>query len=59
MLKETQTEETIVFVSPFLSRVAFQWGPPGYAYGFMITGQVCCQTNNKIWHNQTAKEHIP
>ena len=39
MLKETQTEETIVFFVTFLSLGAFQWGagplpplPPGYAY---------------------------
>ena len=39
MLKETETEETIVFFVTFLSLVAFQleggrapWPPPGYAY---------------------------
>ena len=39
MLKETETEETIVFFVTFLSLVAFQLGrrdrapaPPGYAY---------------------------
>ena len=36
MLKETQTEETIVFFVTFLSLGAFQLGggppPPGYAY---------------------------
>ena len=35
MLKETKTEETIVFFVTFLSLVAFQLGgpgPPGYAY---------------------------
>ena len=38
MLKETETEETIVFFATFLSLVAFQLGgappslPPGYAY---------------------------
>ena len=59
MLKETETEETIGFVSSFLSLVAFQLegagplGPPGYAYGFIITGQVCSHTNYEIWHNQT------
>ena len=41
MLKETETEETVVFFVTFLSLVAFQleWaraqGPlPGYAYGY-------------------------
>ena len=49
----------------FLSLVAFQlgggrWpGPPGYAYGLMITVQVCSHINYKICHNQTAKEHLP
>ena len=40
MLKETETEETIVFFATFLSLVGFQLGgggrapcpPPGYAY---------------------------
>ena len=37
MMKETQTEETIVFFVTFLSLRAFQLGggppaPPGYAY---------------------------
>ena len=39
VLKETETEKTIVFFVTFLSLVAFQlrggrapWGPPGYAY---------------------------
>ena len=38
MLKETETEDTIVFFATFLSLVAFQLGgggaraPPGYAY---------------------------
>ena len=64
MLKETETEETIGFVSLFLSLVAFQLGggvalgPSGYAYGFVITRQVCSHTNYKIWLNQTAKEHL-
>ena len=31
----------------------------GYAYGFVVTGQVCSHTNYKISHNQTAKEHLP
>ena len=53
MLKEAETEETIGFVSSFLSLVAFQLGrgrpePPSYAYGFMITGQVCSHTNYKF-----------
>ena len=41
MLKETETEETIVFFVTFFSLVAFQlgggagpWAPFGYAYGF-------------------------
>ena len=41
MLKETKTEETIVFFVTFLSLVAFQLGggagtlgPLGYAYGY-------------------------
>ena len=37
MLKETKTEETILFFVTFLSLVAFQLGglgpPSGYAYG--------------------------
>ena len=40
MLKETETEETIVFFVIFLSLVEFRLGgpgplplPPGYAYG--------------------------
>ena len=65
MLKETQTEETIGFLSSFLSLVAFQLGgtgalgPSKHGYGFVITGQICSHTNYKIWHNQTAKEHLP
>ena len=41
LVKETETEETIVFFVTFLSLVAFQLGgvgpgpPPGYAYGAM------------------------
>ena len=38
-LKETETEETVVFFVMFLSLVAFQLGreafPPGYAYGLI------------------------
>ena len=41
VLKETKTEETIVFFVTFLSLVAFQlgggpgpFGSPGYAYGY-------------------------
>ena len=51
MLKET--EETIRFVSSFLSSVTFQLrgaGPPGYTYGFMITRQVCSHT--KQWNTK-------
>ena len=64
MLKETETEQTIGFVSSFLSMVAFQLGggrpgPFGYAYDFMIIVQVCSHTNYKIWHSQSAKEHLP
>ena len=68
MLKEAETEETIGFVSSFLSLVTFQlggWGGEGalgfldYACNFMITGPVCSLTNYKIWHNETAKEHLP
>ena len=45
MQKETETEETIGFVSSFLSLVAFQlWEAPIYAYGFRITRQVCSHT---------------
>ena len=32
-------------------------GPPDYAYGLMITVQVCFRINYKICHSQTAKEH--
>ena len=51
LLKETETDETIVFLVTFLSLVAFQLGggglgplaPPGYAYGtvpyFPLPGQ--------------------
>ena len=65
MLKETETEETICFVLSFLSLVAFQLGGAGflgfssYVYGFVIAKLVCSHTNYKIWHNQTAKEHLP
>ena len=65
ILKDTETEETIGFVSSFLSLVALQLeggagsvAPPGYAYGFVLTGQVCFHTNHKICHNQAAKEHL-
>ena len=34
-------------------------GPASYAYGSMITVQVCSHINYKICHNQTAKEHLP
>ena len=42
----------------FLSLVVFQLEgrPPGYAYGSMITVQVCPHANYEIWHNQTADE---
>ena len=30
--------------------------PPGYAYGLIITVQVCSHINYKICHNQTAKQ---
>ena len=49
-------------MSSFLSLVAFQLGggrgpgPPGYAYGLIITVQVCSHINYKICHNQTAKQ---
>ena len=53
MINETETEETIGFVSSFLSLVAFHLGGgggavglPGHAYGFMITGRVFSHTNN-------------
>ena len=42
MLKETETEETIVFFVTFLSMVVFQlrgwvpWPPPGYAYASIV-----------------------
>ena len=45
----------------FLSLVAFQLGggkgpgPLGYAYGLMITVQVCSHINYKICHNQLLK----
>ena len=50
ILKETKTEETIVFFVTFLSLVAFQLGgsgptgPPGYAYG----GRGVCPHRRKI-----------
>ena len=60
MLKKA---ESIGIVSSFLSLVAFQLGggrgPSGYAYGLMITVQVCYNINNKICRNQTAKKHLP
>ena len=31
----------------------------GYAYGLIITVQVCSRINYKICHNQTVKEHLP
>ena len=31
----------------------------GYAQSLMIIVQVCIHTNHKIWHNQTANEHLP
>ena len=41
MLKETETEETIVFFVTFLSLVAVQLegalAPHGYAYGLVVT----------------------
>ena len=42
MLKETETEETIGFMSTFFSLEAFQLGagPPGYAYGGRETQSV-------------------
>ena len=54
MLKETETEETIVFFVTFLSLVAFNWGgggpwlTPGYAYGSKNLPEIyliilCCQ----------------
>ena len=63
MLRETEIEEIIGHVSKFLSLVASQLGVgalglPGYTYGFMTTGKICCHTNYKIWHNQTAKKHL-
>ena len=48
MLKETKTEETIVFFVTFLSLVAFQLegagppGPPGYAYAYR-SDSLCLQ----------------
>ena len=49
MLKESETEETIVFLATFLSLAAIQLGgggplvSPGYAYGYRscdVTGRV-------------------
>ena len=46
MLKETKTEDTIVFFVTFLSLVAFQLGgtgplaPPGYAHGVLTNHTV-------------------
>ena len=70
LLKEAETEETIGFVSSFFFFIigniliggmggAGALGLVGYACGFMTTGPVCCHTNYKIWHNKTAKEHLP
>ena len=48
MLKETEIEETIGFLSHFYHRWHFNWGgpgppaPPGYAYVSMIK-KLCCQ----------------
>ena len=62
MLKET--EETIRFVSSFLSLVTFQLrgaGPPWLHLRFydyqtsLLSHQIM---KYKIWHNQTAKEHL-
>ena len=52
-------------MSSLLSFVAFQLGvgkgpgPHGYAYGLMITVQVCSHIKYKICHTQTAEEHLP
>ena len=50
MLKETETEETIVFFVTFLSLVAFQMGEagplpptPGYAYAYHLPIALCLQ----------------
>ena len=62
MLKKTETEETtcvfIFTIGSILIWGAGALGPFGYAYGFMITGQVCSHINYKIWHNQTAKKYL-
>ena len=50
------------FVSSFLLLIAFQLGgagPPCYAYGYMITVQVCSHTNYINLQNQPAKKHLP
>ena len=45
MLKETDTEETIVFFVTFLSLVAFQLGGPGPPSGFAYA---CSPTHNSF-----------
>ena len=69
MLKEAEPEETIGFLSSFFFIIGSisiggdgsggTLGLLGYACGFMIMGPVCSHTNYKIWHNETAKEHLP
>ena len=44
MLKETETEETIVFFETFLSLVAFRLGEPGYAYATGYPGYAYATT---------------
>ena len=54
MLKETETEETIVFFVTFLSLVAFQFGrgrapwPLSYAYGLQYDSGECTETALRI-----------
>ena len=49
MLKETETEETIVFFVTFLSLVAFQWGdgPPGPGYAIVLLPQTFCMMRTR------------
>ena len=50
MLKDAETEETIVFFVAFLSLEHFYWGggglPPGYAYGTWIIIWMVSQQNS-------------
>ena len=61
MLKETETEETIVFFVTFLSLVAFQLGggrppgPPGYAYDYLYAGSKIFGTVSQFWNSFSYK----